>query len=199
LGELKWFLGIGILRDRENRELWLCQDSYVEKITHRFHLEDRKMPVTPMSSEVLTKYNAQASPKEVHLYQQKIGSLLYTTTITRPDIAKTASKLSEFLLNPSPRHMEAVDRAIAYLYGTRTLAIEYGPDRDQKPEVFTCASDAAFADNQDRKSSDGYLFKLFGGPVDWRTVTTSSTEAELLSLAQTAKESYWWIRFFILV
>ena len=148
-----------------------------------------------MSSEVLTKYNGQASPKEVHLYQQKVGSLLYATTISRPDVAKTASKLSEFLLNPSPRHMEAVDRAIAYLYGTRTLAIEYGPDRDQKSEVFTCASDAAFADNQDRKSSDGYLFKLFGGPVDWRagkqkTVITSSTEAELLSLTQTAKESY---------
>jgi hypothetical protein len=46
LGELKWFLGIRILRDRENRKLWLCQDSYVEKITHRFHLEDRKVPVT---------------------------------------------------------------------------------------------------------------------------------------------------------
>jgi hypothetical protein len=201
LGELKWFLGIRILRDRENRKLWLCQDSYVEKITHRFHLEDRKVPVTPMSSEILAKYDGQATPKEVHLYQQKVGSLLYATTITRPDVAKTASKLSEFLLNPSPRHMEAVDRAIAYLYGTRTLAIEYGPDRDQKSEVFTCASDAAFADNEDRKSSDAYLFKLFGGPVDWRagkqkTVTTSSTEAELLGLTQTAKESYWWIRFF---
>jgi hypothetical protein len=53
--------------------------------------------------------------------------------------------------------MEAVDRAIAYLYGTRTLVIEYGPDRDQKSEVFTCASDATFADNEDRKGSDAYL------------------------------------------
>jgi hypothetical protein len=36
--------------------------------------------------------------------------------------------------------------------------------------------------------------KLFGGPVTWRankqdTVTTSSTEAELLALSQTAKET----------
>ena len=53
--------------------------------------------------------------------------------------------------------MEAVDRAITYLYDTRTLAIEYGPDQDQKSEVFTCASNTAFADNEDRKSSDAYL------------------------------------------
>jgi hypothetical protein len=58
-----------------------------------------------------------------------------------------------------------------------------------------CASDASFADNiLDRKSSQGYVLKLFGGPMAWRankqdTVTTSSTEAELLALSQTAKES----------
>jgi reverse transcriptase-like protein/Pol polyprotein/gag-pre-integrase-like protein len=199
MGDLKWFLGIRVIRDLENRKLWLCQDSYVEKITHRFHLEDRKVPPTPMSTGHLVKNEGQATPQEVHLYQQKVGSLLYVTTITRPDAAKAASKLSEFLLNPSARHLEAVDRAIAYLYGTRHLAIQYGPRCGQ--EAFTCSSDAAFSDHQDRKSSDAYLFSLFGGPIDWRagkqkTVTTSSTEAELLGLSQTAKETYWWKRLF---
>ena len=58
-----------------------------------------------------------------------------------------------------------------------------------------CASDASFAYNTlDRKSSQGYILKLFGGPVAWRvnkqdTVTTSSTEAELLALSQMVKES----------
>jgi reverse transcriptase-like protein len=46
MGDLQWFLGIRVV---ENRKLWLCQDSFVEKITHRFHLEDRKPPSTPMS------------------------------------------------------------------------------------------------------------------------------------------------------
>jgi hypothetical protein len=199
MGDLQWFLGIRVVRDIENRKLWLCQDSFVEKITHRFHLEDRKPPSTPMSIDILEKYDGQATPQEVNMYQQKVGSLLYVTTITRPDAAKAASKLSEFLLNPSPRHIEAVERAISYLYGTRHLAIQYGPRCGQ--DAFTCSSDAAFSDNQDRRSSDGYLFSLFGGPIDWKagkqkTVTTSSTEAELLGLTQTAKETYWWKRFF---
>ena len=42
---------------------------------------------------------------------------------------------------------------------------------------------------------------LFGGPIAWRankqdTVTTSSTEAELLALTQTAKEAIWLGRLF---
>jgi hypothetical protein len=60
---------------------------------------------------------------------------------------------------------------------------------------FVCASDASFADNTlDRKSSQDYVLKLFGGPVTWRvnkqdTIMTSSTEAELLALSQMAKEA----------
>jgi hypothetical protein len=56
-------------------------------------------------------------------------------------------------------------------------------------------SDASFADdNETRRSSQGYIFILFGGPILWRaarqaTVTTSTTEAELLALEQTAKEA----------
>src|SRR2546430_16916225 len=55
-------------------------------------------------------------------------------------------------------------------------------------------SDASFADyTTDRKSSQGYVIKLFGGPILWKagkqnTVTTSSTEAKLLALTNYAKE-----------
>lgn len=38
LGELKWFLGIRIVRDRLAKRLWLCQDSYIEKIASSFNL-----------------------------------------------------------------------------------------------------------------------------------------------------------------
>jgi hypothetical protein len=45
------------------------------------------------------------------------------------------------------------------------FAIEFSRDS----QTFLVASDAAFADNTDRKSTEGYLFMLFGGPIDWRT------------------------------
>jgi hypothetical protein len=198
IGDVQWFLGIRILRDRDQRRLWLSQDSYIDKIVKRFGLETRKMPDTPMT-EPLQKNEGIATAQQIHEYQQKVGSLLYAAIITRPDIALTAAKLSEFVQNPSRQHIDAVDRAICYLHGTMHYAIEYADNTG--PNVFTGASDAAYADNADRKSSEGYLFTLFGGPIDWRatkqkTVTTSTTEAELLALSRAAKEMRWWTRFF---
>ena len=57
------------------------------------------------------------------------------------------------------------------------------------------ATDTAFTDTPDRKSSQGFLVKLFGAPILWKagkqaTVTTSTTEAELLSLSAGASELY---------
>jgi hypothetical protein len=68
--------------------------------------------------------------------------------------------------------------------------------------LFYGASDAAFADEPEtRRSSQGYIFKLYGLPIDWkatvqRTVTKSTTEAELLSLSLAGTEMEWWQRFF---
>jgi hypothetical protein len=141
--------------------------------------------------------NKKSSTFEVYAYQQKVGSLQYAATITRPDIARTTSKLSEFLQNPSPQHQGAVNQALAYLQKTRTLAIEYSAETNNQ-QVFVCASDAAFADDTaTRRSTEGYLFKLFGGAIDWystkqKTITTSSTEAELRALVHAAKETFWW-------
>jgi Zn-dependent M16 (insulinase) family peptidase len=56
------------------------------------------------------------------------------------------------------------------------------------------ASDASFANNStNRKSSQAFAIKLFGGLIGWRankqdTVITLTTEAKLLALAQAAKE-----------
>ena len=61
---------------------------------------------------------------------------------------------------------------------------------DTNKLIFFSASNAAYADEPDtRRSSEGYVFKLYGLPVDWKaavqkTVTKSTTEAELLALSR---------------
>ena len=58
------------------------------------------------------------------------------------------------------------------------------------------ASDTAFENNvPDRKNSQNFLIKLFGTPIFWKlgkqtTITTSTMEAELLSLSANASELY---------
>jgi hypothetical protein len=186
--ELQWFLGIEILRDREKRHLWLSQASYIDKISGLATTQPRHD--TPMSLEELLPHSGDVSRADVQKYQVKVGSLLYAAVITRPDIAFAVSRLARFNSNPSPLHQKAADRVLCYLQRTRALALRFGDADD-----FEVASDTSFADNTlDRKSSQAFAMKLFGGLIGWRankqaTVTTSTTEAELLALSQAAKES----------
>lgn len=203
MGDLKWFLGIRVIRDRDDRKLWLCQDSYLENLAKKFDLTGSVRFKTPMGVEELLPNEGLATPEFQLLYQQKIGSIIYPSIITRPDVAFACNKLSQFLQNPSKAHMVAADRIILYLNGTRTYAIEFSyGDFDEIKAYFDAFSDSAFADDStSRKSTMGFIFKLFGGPIDWKsskgkTVTTSSTEAELLALSRVAIDLYWWRRFF---
>jgi len=202
MADASWFHGIRIVRDRPNRTLWLSLDSYIDKLATQFHVRDlfTKLPDTPLTTDDLVPNDGQATEQEIHLYQQRVGSLSFAANATRPDVAQTHTKLARYLVNPSARHIQEANRALAYLYRTKTLAIRYSPE-DAAP-LFLCASDASFADDKiTRYSSDGYIIMLFGGAIDWRaskqkTVTTSSTEAELLALSNAASEMIWWKRVF---
>jgi hypothetical protein len=143
-----------------------------------------------MAAVELKPRNDLAAPSEINKYQRKIGSLLFAAVTTRPDIAFATSRLARFLSNPSSEHQAAADRVLLYLASTKARALQLGGG-----DNLQVASDASFADNTlDRKSSQGYAIKLFGGLIAWRaskqdTVTTSTTEAELLALSQVAKEA----------
>jgi hypothetical protein len=197
---VNWFLGMRIVRHREEKRIAICQDAYIEKISNSFSWTTGTIPKTPLSSVELTPYEGQATAQEIYAYGQRVGSINYAAICTRPDVSFAAKKLAEFLINPGPQHLEEADRTGRYLYGTRTKAIEYSAQI--MDHYFQCSSDASYADNPStRRSTEGYLFSLFGGPIDWRctnqkTVTTSTTEAELLALSHTAAQLYWWQRFF---
>ncbi|KAI0991511.1 hypothetical protein K3495_g16676, partial [Podosphaera aphanis] len=172
IGELKWFLGLRILRDRSERKLWLVQDAYIEKISSSFNRIDNdgklraKAPDTPMAVEEIKSWDGKATSHQIHEFQRRVGSLTYAAMVSRPDIAKATQKLAEVQQNPSQDHLDAADRVIDYLYNSRYLALEYGIN--QEGPVFVAASDASFGDNiPDRTSSEGGIFKLFGGVIDY--------------------------------
>jgi hypothetical protein len=199
----KSFLNTRILRDRPNKRLWLCQDQYIEKLVTLYHQEYAASSHTPLSGQNLQKYEGQATPNQITAYQRRVGSIIYPASTLRPDIAYAASRLAEFMQNPSPAHLTEAHRVIAYLYTTRHLAIEYSattPYQDTK--ALKVASDASFADdNATRRSTQGYLIKLFNGPIMWqsskqKTVSTSTTEAELLALSHVGKEVQHMARIF---
>jgi hypothetical protein len=103
LGELNWWLGLKVERDRLTRTIRLSQRAYIDTIIERFHLEDAKHVASPMETGVVL---SDANPPSTHAqteamrnvpYQQAIGSLMYAATSTRPDIAFAVAILSQFM------------------------------------------------------------------------------------------------------
>nr|XP_036589591.1 reverse transcriptase domain protein [Colletotrichum truncatum]KAF6801596.1 reverse transcriptase domain protein [Colletotrichum truncatum] len=192
MGELSIFLGVRIIRERKTRQLWMSLDNYISKVTEEFKIRtSTKRRQTPMAIDNLVPSPGQATPEEINYYQRKVGSINYAGVIGRPDIARTSSRLAEFLSNPSSEHQKAAYECLQYLEDNKYLAIEFNC---KGKGVLYCASDASFADDSvTRKSTQGYVMMLFGGPIHWkavkqRRVVTSSTEAELAALTAATRE-----------
>ncbi|CAI7738419.1 unnamed protein product [Closterium sp. NIES-54] len=97
----------------------------------RFIDEERngRTPKTPVSVEAyaeLTFDDEEAQENQEEEYRQKVGSLQFATTTTRPDIAFGCSKLRSGLTVRSDHHWREVDRCLAYLSNTCDTALEFG-------------------------------------------------------------------------
>jgi hypothetical protein len=134
--------------------------------------------------------------------------------MTRPDVAYAHSVLARFLINPGPIHFSEIKHVWQYLYGTRYLAINTRGGEPTQTYVtkvdatvivthptFFGAADASFGDDvKTRRSSAGYIFMLYGMPIEWkatvlRSVTRFTTEAELYALSSAVVELQYWDRF----
>ncbi|XP_063781232.1 uncharacterized protein LOC134929571 [Pseudophryne corroboree] len=110
-------------------------------------------------------------------YQNAIGSLIYASIGTRPDITYAECWASQFANNPGRQHWIAVKRILRYLKGTSSLKLKFTGSSDTSLKVY-CDADWG-SDEDDRRSYIGYLFSLAGAAVNW------APEAEYMALTET--------------
>ena len=126
-------------------------------------------------------------------HKEAVGSLMYLSAATRPDIAFAVSKAARAMENPTQADWNAVKRIFRYLRGTSDFGIMYKRNGNQL-EVY---SDADFAgDVSTRRSTTGVISMYADGPISWsshlqRTVALSTTEAEIIAASEGAKELVW--------
>jgi hypothetical protein len=203
-GASSYYLGMEIARNRREKTLKLTQSMYTKRMLQGHSMVDgKKICRTPMEpNTTLTASEGIATPSETTRYQARIGSVMHLATMTRPDIAFSTNKMSQFSTNPGERHFAATKRQIRYLRGTQELGLSFGFDRpegtDQENDLgLTVWSDASYGDNvEDSKSTGAYVVMLNGGLVSWSSrkqsiVATSTAEAEYIAAADAAKEAIW--------
>ena len=106
-------MGCHITRNRKARELKFDQHLCMESMVKRFDV--KKATRIPAASGVPTLSKAdeprnQEEKEEMRKfpYQEAVGALMWTATITRPDIACAVRAVARFCKNPGPAHKKAV-------------------------------------------------------------------------------------------
>ena len=98
--------------------LFINQEQYLEIVLNRFGITEEKhrpkqVPLADYSE--LRPSRPEDIRIDVTEYQQIIGSLIYASVNTRPDIAYSQGKLSQYLKDPAEHHGHAVKNQIRYL------------------------------------------------------------------------------------
>lgn len=206
LGLAQVVVGIEISRINEH-SYSMTQRRFAETVLERFSMTNAKPASTPLTPN-LKLY--RASDEEVQSfallklnYRSAVGSLMYSSQFTRPDLAHAVGVLSQHLERPALPHWNTAVQVFRYLKGTVNLGITYNGNSTkvvsgQKSfNLPTSHCDADWAgDKSTRRSTTGYIFTLAGGALSWKsrlqpTVALSSTEAEYRAVTEAGQELLW--------
>ena len=141
------------------------------------------------------KLNKDHEGKKVDntLYKQIVGSLIYLIA-TRPNIMYYVSLISRYMENPTEMHLLAANRILRYLQGTRDFGLFY--KKGEKLELFGFTDSDYAGDQDDRRSTSGYVFMLATGVVSWSSkkqqiVSLSTSEVEFIAAIACACQAIW--------
>ena len=199
IGEPKYALGIAISRDRHNRTISLSQTSKIDQLVKEFSQKDSHPVDTPMVVGLQLRRPDKNEPPSAEVtkwakrtpYRSLVGSLMYISIATRPDISYAVGRLSSFLDCYRLDHWNAAVRVVRYLKGTRTHALSLS---GKNSISLAGHSDSDYANCVDTsRSIRGYCFSLGSGVISWSskkqaTVTDSSCYAEYIALHDTGHE-----------
>lgn len=129
-------------------------------------------------------------------YREAVGSLLYLSCKTRPDLGFAVNYESRFTEDPKKRDYKNVKRTLRYIQDSKNYGLFYKKKDNEEDDTIHihvyCDADYA-QDLRNRKSTSGYIVLYNDAPIIWcskkqSVVATSATEAEYISAAECTKE-----------
>jgi hypothetical protein len=123
-------------------------------------------------------------------FREAVGSLLYLSTHTSPDISFAVGMLGRAMAGPSSHGIVAVKRLLRYLSGTRGYSLVFGGTGES---TLIACSDADWVGDVDRKLTSGALHYFGEDLVHWTSkkqgcVSLSTAEAEYVAASSCAQD-----------
>ena len=95
------------------------------------------------------------SPEEHETYRSGVGTLLYLTKHSRPDICNPVRELSKTIDTPAPLHLKEIYKLIRFVLTTKDFGLKFKLMKNTKKWALKAISDSDF--DRDKETRIPYL------------------------------------------
>ena len=186
------YLGCEIHMNKEKTKGWLGQPSIIKSLEQKFGeraMKERRSltPGTPrFTARRLENEENKVNTRDHETYRSGVGTLLYLTKHSRPDISNPVRELSKTMDAPAPVHLKEMYKLIRFVLSTKDYGLKFKLIKSIRKWVLKALSDSCFASDKET-SIYGYVIYFCGIPIAWRSkgmksVVLSTSEAEYMAL-----------------
>ena len=196
---LEDYLGFQIVQNDDGKKAWLGQSRIVKNLEKQFgaKVAKKNITITPGTPGFIggkVDDISKVDEKAQSMYRSGVGTLLYLTKHSRPDITNPVRELSKSMDGASMAQVTEMYRVINFVLETKTFELRMVPIFNDGIWKLEALCDSDLANEKDtRYSVYGYIIYFCGVPVAWKSksmmsVVLSTTEAEYVVVSEVVKE-----------
>ena len=158
------YLGCEFHMNKVKTRGWLGQPSIIKSLEQKFGKRaiKKRLSLTPgaprFTARRLENPEDKVSPKEHETYRSGVGTLLYLTKHSRPDICNLVKELSKTMDAPTPVHLKEMYKLIRFVLSTKDSGLKFELMKNIKKWALKALSDSDFASDKETRIS---IFDLF--------------------------------------
>ena len=153
------YLGCEFHMNKEKTKRWLGQPSIIKNLEQKFGkkaMKDR-LSMTPGSPRFIARRlenkEDKVNAEDHETYRSGVGTLLYLTKHSRPDISNPVRELSKTMDAPAPAHLKEMYKLIRFELSTKDYGLKFKLIKSIRKWVLKALSDSDFASDKETRIS----------------------------------------------
>ena len=194
-GPVQSYLGMSFDFTQQGKVM-ISMTKHINELLGNYKGKEKASPADNNIFRVTESNNLSRDYSEI--FHSTTAKLLYIAKRARPDLLTAVAFLTTRVQHPTEADNKKLERVLGYLLRTRDRALVLEPSRDMQLSAYV---DASYDVHEGARSHTGVLLTLGKGALyakssKQKLVTKSSTEAELVALAD-ATDVIMWARCFL--
>ena len=164
------YTGCAFERDWDKGILEMNQTAFAKNMIQQYNIPaTSNIPGSPGVDLEPRKCGEPGGNEEFPKYRALVGSLMWFSVMTRPDIAIALGACARHSHNPSPRHWKVLLQVAAYMKATKDMGLKFVRGSGLRLSVYADADYAATSNDQ--RSVSGVAVMLGDTAIGWKSST----------------------------